>query len=581
MLRELRIEDFALIDRLAIALGPGFTAFTGETGAGKSIIIDALNAALGERMGADAIRDGADSAYVEGAFDLSASEHILAALREAGLESNDATVTLSRTIAPGRSTYRLNGQTRSLAALRAISAGLADIHGQHEHQTLIHEENHLRFLDTYGGPEHLELVEKYRSAYAELSEARRALERLVMDERTRAQRLDLLRFQVQEIEEAGLAPDEEERLAAERERLMHTEKLRGGVGEAYAALEGEMDEEGGALHALQGASETVTELAEIDAELAPSAQGLREAAYQAEEASRALREYAEALEADPQRLEQIEARLNSIAGLKRKYGDSVRDILEYLDEAAAELEALEGAQQSAEELEGRIGQLAQVAGQAAQELSAARRELADRLAGHVEKELRPLGMDRARFEVQIEADADEAGLPDDQGRRWAADATGIDRVRFMLSANLGEPLRPLAKVASGGELSRLMLVFKSICARGAEIPTIVFDEIDVNIGGHTAHTVAEKLVAVSKYAQVLCVTHLPQIARMADRQIKVEKTVQDGRTVVRATELSETERVQELARMLGDKEAATAARQHAEEMLREASTVRERIRALA
>lgn len=581
MLRELRIEDFALIDRLEIAFGPGFTVFTGETGAGKSIIIDALNAALGERVGAEAIREGADSARVEGTFDLPASEHAPAAAREAGLGSEDATVALSRTIAPGRSTYRLNGQTRSLAALRAVSVGLADIHGQHEHQTLIHEENHLRFLDTYGSPEHLKLVEEYRSAYAELSEARRALERLVMDERTRAQRLDLLRFQVQEIEEAGLAPDEEEQLSAERERLLHTEKLRTGVGEAYAALEGEMDEEGGALHALQRASETVAELAEIDAELAPSAQGLREAAYQAEEASRALRDYVERLEADPQRLEQIEARLHLIAGLKRKYGDSVRDILKHLDEAAAEVEALEGAEQSAEELEARIGPLAEAAGRVAQALSAARRELAERLAGHVEQELRPLGMDKARFEVQIEADADEAGLPDDQGRRWAADATGIDRVRFMLSANVGEPLRPLAKVASGGELSRLMLVFKSICSRGAEIPTIVFDEIDVNIGGHTAHAVAEKLVAVSKHAQVLCVTHLPQIARLADRQIRVEKAVQGGRTVVRATELSETERVQELARMLGDKEAATVARQHAEEMLKEASAVRERIRASA
>jgi len=581
MLRELRIEDFALIDRLELTLGPGFTAFTGETGAGKSIIIDALNAALGERMGADAIREGADTAHVEGLFDLSASQHAVPAVREAALESDDRTVVLSRTIAPGRSTYRLNGQNRGLAALRTISAGLADIHGQHEHQTLIYEENHLHFLDTYGGPEHLNLVETYRAAYGELSEARRALQRLVMDERTRAQRLDLLRFQVQEIEEAGLAPDEEEQLSAERERLLHTEKLRGGVGEAYAALEGDRDEEGGALHALQGASETVGELAEIDALLAPSAQGLREAAYQAEEASRALREYAEGLEADPQRLEQIETRLNSIAGLKRKYGDSVRDILKYLDEAAAEVEALEGVEQSAEELEARLGELAEAAGRAAQELSAARCELADRLAGHVEEELRPLGMDKARFEVQIEADADEAGLPDGQGRCWAADATGIDRIRFMLNANVGEPLRPLAKVASGGELSRLMLVFKSICSRGADIPTIVFDEIDVNIGGHTAHAVAEKLVAVSKHAQVLCVTHLPQIARLADRQIRVEKTVQEGRTVVRATELSDTERVQELARMLGDKEAATVARQHAEEMLEDASHVRERIRASA
>jgi len=580
MLRELRIENFALIDQLEITLEPGFIAFTGETGAGKSIIIDALNAALGERVSADTIREGAENARVEGVFDLSDSPD-LPALREAGLETEDGTLVLSRTIAPGRSYYRLNGQATSLALLRSAGDRLADIHGQHEHQTLIHEESHLRFLDTYGSARHLELVEEYHAAYGELAETRRARERIAMDERTRAQRLDLLRFQVQEIDEAGLSPDEDGELAAERERLMHVEKLRSGVAEAYAALEGGTEEGSGSLQALQGASQTLAELAEIDAALAPSAEGLRGATYDLEEASRALRNYLDNLEADPARIEQVEARLNLIAGLKRKYGDSARSILDYRDEAAVEIDHLEGAEQSAEELEQRIRQLAGQAGALAQDLSAARRKLAERLAGHVEKELRPLGMDKAHFEVEIEADADEDGLPDAQGRRWAADATGVDRVRFMLSANLGEPLRPLSNVASGGELSRLMLVFKSICSRGAEIPTIVFDEVDANIGGRTAHAVAEKLVAVSKYAQVLCVTHLAQIARLADRQISVEKVEREGRTIITARQLTDAERIDELTRMLGDTEAPRTAREHAQEMLKEAAAERERIRASA
>jgi len=581
MLRELLIENFALIDKLEITLGSGFIAFTGETGAGKSIIIDALNAALGERVGADAIREGAESARVEALFELPQSPRVRSAVREAGLDADQRTVLLSRTIAPGRSYYRLNAEATSLAALRGLGEHLADIHGQHEHQTLIHERNHLRFLDSYGDAAHLELLERYRAAYAELSEARRTLAGLVMDERSRAQRLDLLRFQVQEIDEASLAPEEDEQLAEERERLLHLEKLRTGAGEAYAALEGSMDEGVAALQALQSAAQRVQELAEIDVMLGPTAQDLRDASYQTEEISRSLRDYLETLEADPQRIEQVEARLNLIAGLKRKYGDSVADVLDYREHAAAEIEALEGAEQSADELEQRIEQLAERASVAAQKLSVARRKLAERLSRHVEQELRPLGMDRARFEVQIEADADEAGLPDSEGRRWAADHTGIDRVRFLLSANLGEPLRPLSKVASGGELSRLMLVFKSICSRGAEVPTIVFDEVDANIGGQTAHAVAQRLVAVSKRAQVLCVTHVPQIARLADRQIRVEKRVRGGRTVVTAKPLAGGERVQELTRMLGDTEAARAARKHAQEMLKEAETERERIRASA
>lgn len=577
MLTELRIRNFALIDDLTVDLRPGLIAITGETGAGKSIIIDALNAALGERVGADSIRGGAQAAHVEAVFDLADAPLARQAADEAGVVTEDNRLTLSRTIAEGRSNYRINGAGSSLAALRAIGEHLADIHGQHDHQQLIHEDSHLRFLDAHGGAAHEQLVDAYAEAWRELREARAALQRLNMDERTRAQRLDLLRFQMDEIEDASLTEGEDDALAGERERLMHVEKLREGASDAWQALVPE-DEDTGAVEDLRVAAATIGDLAEVDGTLAPVATALLEATAQAEDAGRSLRDYLEHLEADPDRVEQVESRLHMIAGLRRKYGDSVQAILAHYQTAAAEVLELEGADYDAEKLQARLAKLGEQAGLAAHELSVARRELAQALGAQVAEELQPLGMENARFEVQVEADADETGLPDAEGRRWAADASGIDRVRFLLGANVGEPLRPLSKVASGGELSRLMLAIKSIGAGASHTPTLVFDEVDVNIGGRTAYAVADKLVAVSGDAQVLCITHLAQIACMADHQISVSKSVRDGRTVVRSEELDEDGRVTELARMMGGTDDATSAREHAAEMLAEARKQRETTR---
>jgi DNA repair protein RecN (Recombination protein N) len=571
MLRNLRIENFALIDELEIDFGPGLIALTGETGAGKSIIVDALNAALGERVTSETIRGGADRARVEATFDIAD-----APAARTRLVAEDGAITLSRTIASGRSYYRVNGNSSTMADLREIGQHLADIHGQHEHQSLIHESSHRRFLDAFGGSEHLELLQRYAETWSELRQARGRREKLVTDERTRAQRLDLLRYQVQEIDEAGLSPDEDAELAAERGRLMHYEKLRDGLIAAWDALEG--DGSSGAVEQLRLAQGTVEDLAEIDAELAPAAGALVDAVEQAEDAARSMRHYLEAMQEDPERIDEVEARLNMIAGLKRKYGDTTREILEHRAEAQAEIDELESAEQSAEELQARIEALEEEAGRRAEALSRSRRELAERLAERVEEELRPLGMDRARFEVAVEADADEDGVPDAEGRRWAADAGGIDRVRFMLSANPGEGLKPLGNVASGGELSRVMLVFKSICAAGSEVPTIIFDEVDANIGGRTALAVAEKLVAVSSWAQVLCITHLPQIACHADTQLSVSKSVEGERTFVSLRELTGEERVSEIARMMGQSETATTARENAAEMLAEAAQTRDRVR---
>ena len=576
MLRNLRVENFALIDELELELGPGLIALTGETGAGKSIVVDALNAALGERITSEAIRGGAETAQVEARFDLSHASEAREAANRAGIAADKRDVVFSRTIASGRSYYRLNGEAATMGVLRQIGEHLADIHGQHEHQSLIHERNHRRFLDTYGGARHLALLECYRETWAELVEARTLRDQLATDERTRAQRLDLLRFQVTEIDEAGLEPDEDESLATERRRLMHYEKLRDGLIEGWGALEG--DGSGGALEQLRRAQQIAGELAQIDPDLLEAASALVEAVEQSEEASRAMRSYLETMDEDPERIEAVEARLNLIAGLRRKYGESVHEILEHREQAQAEIDQLEGAEASAGELETRIASLEQEAGARAEALAESRQKLAGRLSLRVEEELRPLAMERCRFVVSVEADADEEGLPDGEGRRWAADAGGIDRVRFMLSANPGEPVRPLSQVASGGELSRVMLVFKSICAAGSRVPTIVFDEVDANVGGRTALAVAEKLVAVSAHAQVLCITHLPQIACHADTQLSVSKSDDGDRTFVTVRELTGDERVSEIARMMGESDTAPRAREHAEEMLREAALTRGHVR---
>lgn len=582
MLRELTIENFALIDQLRLEFGPGFTVLTGETGAGKSIIIDALNAVLGERVGADAIRGGETRATIEAVFDAADAPRALAALEEAGLrDGEDSTLIVTREIASGRSYYRLNRRASTLAVLQEVGRHLVDIHGQHEHQTLIHEENHLSFLDVFGVRKHLEMRARYETEFDAFRAALKALQDVQMDERERAQRADMLRFQVEEIDKAGLEPDEEETLRGERLRLQHAERIREAVTTACALLDGETEAAPAALAAVETAEQELKALADVDSDLASTAQELETAGVVIQEVVRSLSGHLEAVQSDPQRLEEIERRLADIAGLKRKYGDSIAEILSFRDRAATELSHLENIETSEQELRAELEQRREQAGEVAEQLSAARAKLVRRLREAVEAELVGLGMEAATFDVTLQRVQDPDGLPTRDGQRCRATRRGIDVCSFQFSANAGEPLKPLSKVASGGELSRLMLVFKSICSKGAEIATIAFDEVDVGIGGRVAHAVGEKLAGVSAGAQVLCVTHLPQIARLADDHIRVSKEVESGRTIVQAERLDETGRVSEVARMLGAEERDATARQHAEEMLRDAASERETIRAKA
>ncbi len=574
MLLELRIENFALIERLTLEFEDGLIVLTGETGAGKSIIIDALGAALGERVETEEIRSGQEGARVQAVFDASNCSRALAALRGAGIEpEEDGMVILEREIrATGPNRCRINGKAVALSSLRAAGEHLVDIHGQHEHQTLIREENHLDFLDNFGRRAVHELRTEYAGAWQRVQELRQERARLTEDERTRAQRIDFLRYQVQEIDEAGLEPDEEERLGVERVRLANAEKLRAGALAAGAVLGGEEDALS-ARDALSMARESVAEVVELDASMTEVLEQVDQASYLVEDACRQLIAYAEAAEADPERLEEVEQRLELIARLKRKYGSSVEEVLEARALAAQELERLAGSEERLAELEAELRRAEAEAGVLAGKLSKVRAQTAKKLSAAVEKEIAPLGMPKASFGVRLEREEAAAGLPVG-GKRYAAGERGIDRVAFELTANPGEPRKPLAKVASGGELSRLMLAFKSLCSRGAEIPTLIFDEIDAGIGGRTGHAVGAKLLSVARGTQVLCVTHLPQIARLADQHVRIVKETKGRRTTVRAEVLGPDERIADVARLLGGRELDPTAEQHAAEML--ASAQREK-----
>jgi len=576
MLVELSIRNLALIEELRLRLEPGFTVLTGETGAGKSIIIDALSVALGDRADSALVRTGCEEGEVEAVFEASGSAAAIAVLAEAGVEPEEGLIILRRLLsAAGRSRCYLNGRAATLSALRAVGNALVDIHGQHEHQTLIHEATHLEFLDTFAGAEHLERRREFARAMAERASARAALSRHLAEERERHQRLDLLRFQVEELRSAALEPDEDVALEAERRVLANAEALRLGALAAHEALDGEAEGAASTLVALQTAQERLGQLTHLDPTLREAAEAVARAAYEAEDAARQLSAYVERLEADPRRLEQLDDRLDLIRRLKRKYGDSVADILRVGEEAAREIEVFEHFEERQAALEEDLRRLEATTAGLAEQLSATRRQAARHLQKAVAREVRPLGMEAATVAVMLERTPNADGLPLSDGATYTADSRGVDQCRFELSTNRGEPAKALSKVASGGELSRFMLALKSMCSRSAEIQTIIFDEVDVGIGGRTAHAVGRKLADLAGRAQVLCVTHLPQIARLADQQVRVAKREARGRTLIEARTLGEEERVAELVRMLGADTEDGAALEHAAELLRSGAEERQ------
>ncbi len=555
MLTELRIHNLAVIEEVHLTFGPGLVVLTGETGAGKSILLDAVQLLLGGRADTLLIREGAAKAYVEGVFTLQgpAGEQVRARLQAEDLLDPDAPdqLILAREVRRrGRHIARINGRSVSVSLLRDIGRHLVDIHGQAEHLSLLRVRAHLALLDRFAQVEPLR--QAYRAAYQALRTVEDELQRLRALERDAARQADLLRYQIDEITAAAIDPDEEDALLAERTRLAHAEQLATLAQQALLMLDEGLPDAPAVTDALGQVVAALERLAAIDPsqnELAAAAQAHLEGLS---DLARALRDYAETLEFNPQRLNEVESRLALLDNLKRKYGPTLADVLAFAQRAQAELEAIESAADRIAELEAQRDALRREAGQKAWALSQARRQAAERLAQAVEAGLQRLRMTAARFQVHFATRPDPAGLPLPSGEVVAYDATGIDRVEFLIAPNPGEGFKPLAKIASGGETSRLMLALKAALAQADPVPTLIFDEIDQGIGGRVGAVVGQMLRELARHHQVLCVTHLPQLAAFGQQHLRVEKVVEGQRTRTRVRALTTPEaRLAELAAMLG------------------------------
>jgi DNA repair protein RecN (Recombination protein N) len=566
------VESFAIIDRLQLEFQPGLNVLTGETGAGKSIIIDAVGLLLGGRGGIDMIRAGADRALIEGVFSLGAdiSAALTPLLLAEGLEDGDPDrLTLARELRrEGRNVCRVNGRSVALKVLEQVSQRLVDIHGQTEHLSLMRVREHVDLLDRFG---------RLWPARAKVSEVVRALRKvrgdlaaLRQDERKLARRVDLLRYQVSEIEAARLGAEELQDLTLEQTRLANAEQLIQLSEGAYKDLF-ESDEGPTAVDLVQDAVRSLSNLERLDGTTASLRELAESVGYQLEELAGSLRSYRDDIEFSPDRLLQVEERLALINSLTRKYGETVADVLAFAQRAQAELDTIEHSEERIEELEAEQQRLLDLIGSLGAALSRDRQAAATRLSSEVESELKELNMERAHFGVDIVWNDVDGGAPVD-GRTLAFDLTGLDRVEFLIAPNVGEPLKPLVRIASGGETSRLMLALKTVLAYADHTPTLIFDEIDSGIGGRVGAVVGQKLWRLAAGSsesenqhQVLCVTHLPQLASYGDLHLKVEKGIVEDRTVTEVRVLEGRDRVRELAAMLGVASSQTQA--SAQEML--------------
>ncbi|MFN7130503.1 MAG: DNA repair protein RecN [Myxococcales bacterium] len=573
MLTALRIENFAIIDALEVRFTSGFNVLTGETGAGKSILIDALNLALGGRSSAEVIRTGADEAAVEALFE---GEVVDDRLARVGLPTASGELLIRRTVSrSGRGKVWINGALATVGILEELCRGLVDISGQHEHVSLLDPSLHLSLLDGYAGLQ--KDVEAYRAAWDGFIEVVRERSRLALDDAERARRADYLGFQLEEIDRLALEPGEDETLAAERRRLGSAEKLRGAAEEAERLL---YSGEASAIDLLGQALGRIEDAAQLDDGLSGALTSLRSAMTEMQESARTLQSYVRAVEADPARLSEVEERLESIRRLCRKHGGDLQAVLKRRDDMHRELQHLTGHTERLAELDAARETHGRRALALARELSEKRRKAAKEFSKAVCRELAELAMARTSFEVSVKPAAPEE---DDAGtliEGAVLTRSGIDGCELLLSPNPGEELKPLARIASGGELSRVMLAIKRALARTDPVPTYVFDEVDTGIGGAVAEVVGQMLKEVSHERQVLCITHLPQIAACADQHFIVEKQVKGGRTTSRVVALAEGERTREVARMLAGVEVTRAALKNAEEMI-EAAGRRERREASA
>jgi len=543
MLSELRIRQFTIINSLDLEFSSGLNVITGETGSGKSVILEALGILLGDRALSDTVRNGADAAELEGLLETSRIE----SLEEAGIPQ-DGEVVIRRLISrSGKNRIYINGILASARVLKAMGDSVADIHGQFEHQSLLMEEKQLELLDKGSGL--LEMKNLMRNAWRELKEAEEGLDEFQSDQRERAQREDMLRFQVKEIEEAGLVEGEEEGLEEEMRRLSNMEKLTTHSNNAYQALYGDVAAGLGQLNTALAELEAV---AGLDESISGPIESLKEAIPLVDDAAREVRAYRDGLQAEPDRLDNIIGRIEKIKSLKRKYGSSIGEILEYLEQSKSDLSGIENYDHEREILATRVEELRDAYFKIARKLSSERKKAARKMEKEVVSELGALDMSHARFFIKLEQDT--------QG------PAGLERARFMISANPGESEKPISAVASGGELSRIMLAIKSIM--GSSTPVLVFDEVDAGIGGKTADAVGRRLKMLAKGQQVICVTHLPQIASYGDHHIKIDKEIRDEETLISADVVRGDDRIRELARMLSGS-ATKASLTHARELIKD------------
>ena len=567
MLTHLTVENFAIIDRLELELSGGLVALTGETGAGKSIVIDAVSGVLGSRLGPDVIRTGLDQARIEAIFDAPTSEGFLVVLDEFGVPFEDDCLIVSRDVSrSGRSVARVNGRAVPLSCLQRLGRLLVDVHGQGDHLTLLRVSEHRRLLDGYGRLESAQW--EVADVAKEIRAIRAEREALTRDRREIERQVDLLRFQTEEIDGARLQPGEDDALRLERTLLANAEKLARAIEVARDALS--EAEATSALDRLGTVSSELSELARIDPSMTDVQQMVDLLVDQAGDLSRRLRAYEEQIEFNPDRLEEIEERLAVVRSLQRKYGSTIEDILAFAEAAREQLDGLIHREERASDLAVREQEaVARFVG-AAMALSASRQNVACQLATDVDRELSELNMAGARFQVDIAQEINPAGVPLPDGRVVSFDDSGIDRIEFYISPNAGEEFKPLVRVVSGGETARLMLALKNILSRADTVPTLIFDEIDSGIGGRTAIVVGQKIARLARDRQIICVTHLSQIAAFADEHVAVSKRVTDGRTRTEARILDLEGRIEELAIMVGAQGDRSSAREHARDALRHA-----------
>lgn len=555
MLELLHIENIAIIEAADIEFAPGFNALTGETGAGKSIVIDSLSAVLGQRTSRELIRTGAEKAFVSAAFSGMAPE----LTEELGIQPEaDGTLLLQREIqTDGKNVCRVNGRPVTVGQLRALGARLLNIHGQHDGQQLLDEEQHIVYLDSFGRVESLAIT--YAEKYKNFTDIRRQIGALQMDEAEKARRVDTLQYQIEELRRAKLTPGEEEELTARRGMLRNAEKFLDAVAGADYALNGD-DSGGGALSALRQAQDALGGVRHLDDAFGQLYERLGEAYSEVYDIAATVEDKRGELDVSPGELDRVESRMDLLYRLKKKYGATVEDMLDYQARCEAELAQIEDAGDTLARLEQALSKAEKEARQAAQALSDARKAAAERLTAQILAELQQLDMGKIRFAV------DFAEKP--------LDSDGMDTVRFLMSANVGEELRPIHKIASGGELARIMLAMKNVLSEQDHVGTMVFDEVDTGVSGRAAQKVAEKMARISRRKQVLCVTHLPQLAAMADTHFSVEKGERGGRTYTEVRRLDREQRRRELARLTGGSHVSQTMLDGAEELLVQAEKFR-------